>query len=50
MAVEAGPRSVRLRWAGVNRDDEHVASGIYLALVKIGDKEEVIKVAVINDN
>lgn len=49
MAVDAGPRSVRLRWTGVNREDRRVASGIYLALVKIGDKHEVIKVAVINN-
>ncbi|MBD3297372.1 MAG: hypothetical protein GF341_01860 [candidate division Zixibacteria bacterium] len=39
----------RLRWSGVNRDNQRVASGIYLALVKIGDKEEVVKVAVINN-
>ncbi|GAB4317805.1 MAG: hypothetical protein Kow0074_06620 [Candidatus Zixiibacteriota bacterium] len=40
---------VSLSWAGVNRDNQTVASGVYLALVKIGDKEEIVKVAVINN-
>lgn len=48
MFVDAGPRTAKLRWAGTNRDNARVASGIYLALVKIGDKSEVVKVAVIN--
>ncbi len=48
MFVAAGPRTAKLRWAGTNRDNQRVASGVYLALVKIGDKSEVVKVAVIN--
>lgn len=45
----ADRRSVDLWWAGTNRNNERVASGVYLALVKIGDKSEIIKVAVINE-
>jgi hypothetical protein len=48
MYIGPGPRTAKLRWAGTNRDNERVASGVYLAMVRIGDKTEVIKVAVIN--
>jgi len=48
MYSQADRRTVLLKWAGTNRDNQRVASGVYLALVKIGDKSEVIKVAVIN--
>jgi hypothetical protein len=48
MYWNADRRAVDLWWAGTNRDNQRVASGVYLALVKIGDKSEVIKVAVIN--
>jgi len=49
MSHAAGSRRVSLLWDGTNRDRKAVASGVYLALVQIGDKREVIKIAVRND-
>jgi uncharacterized protein YcaQ len=49
MARSSGPKKVTLLWDGTNRDNQTVASGVYLALVRMGDWQEVIKVAVRND-
>ncbi|MBI3871461.1 MAG: hypothetical protein HY304_00090, partial [candidate division Zixibacteria bacterium] len=48
MHKEKGRTLARLSWDGTNDARRTVASGIYLALVQIGDKREVIKVAIKN--
>ena len=49
MVRSSGPKKVTLLWDGTNRDNRAVASGVYLALVRMGDWQEIIKVAVRND-
>ncbi|MEW5873945.1 MAG: MXAN_6640 family putative metalloprotease [Candidatus Zixiibacteriota bacterium] len=48
MYASPGPRSKNLYWTGKNRAGKKVVSGVYLALVQIGDKQEIVKVAVKN--
>lgn len=48
MFASAGPRNVKLRWSGTNRSGKTVAAGVYIAMVRIGDKQEILKVAVKN--
>ena len=50
MHVPANTGRVSLEWDATNRDNELVASGVYLALVRIGDKREVVKLAVRNES
>ncbi len=49
MSYAAGRKKVSLLWDGTNRNGKTVASGVYLALVRVGDHKEVIKVAVRNE-
>jgi hypothetical protein len=37
-----------MRWDGTNRAGQRVASGVYLALIDLGDRHELVKVAVKN--
>lgn len=45
---EAGRSNAEMRWGGTTSAGVPVATGVYLALVQIGDRSEVIKVAVKN--
>ena len=45
---EAGRWDALMRWGGTTSAGEPVATGIYLALLQIGDRREVVKVAVKN--
>lgn len=48
--VQAGRSSPRMKWDGTTSGGETVATGVYLALVQIGDVTEVVKVAVKNQS
>lgn len=49
MSFAAGTPKAKLIWNGTNRNGKTVASGVYLALLRIGERKEVIKVAVRNE-
>ena len=48
LSISQGRSTATLRWNGTTASGEPVASGIYLAMVEIGDRREILKIAVKN--